>query len=464
VDDPDGSEQHTVNCSVADLQLEVKASPGRSLRSSDTGRAAGLGLAAMAMNAISLVFTVVFARVLGEDGYGSLITLLSAFLILAIPGQALQVAVAREVSREAGTADSALTANVRSWAGSLAALALLLAAVGALARRPLADLLGVEVEWAAAATLPMACGWILLCLERGVLQGIGRYFAVGASLVGEALARLAFALAFVGAGLGATGAFLGTGAAVLAVAAVLALLIRQRLARAGHEVGVRRPLGGLVRESLVAVVALGLFALLQNVDVIVVRNLADERTASDYAAVSVAAKALIWVAIGLGLFLLPEAARRAKQGLDGRPVLIRTIALVGAAGAAATLIFAFFGQLVLRLAFGEDLAQGAPALPWLTVAMTALAVVYLCVQFLLALERRAFLAVLAIAGLVEPVALAVVGADLTDVALTVLGVDFVLVAGVGVAALQAGSARPSPQGPGRGLIDPDPVTTAHEPR
>ncbi len=31
MDDPDGSEQHTVNCSVADLQPEVKAPPGRSL-------------------------------------------------------------------------------------------------------------------------------------------------------------------------------------------------------------------------------------------------------------------------------------------------------------------------------------------------------------------------------------------------------------------------------------------------
>ncbi|MDQ3647512.1 MAG: hypothetical protein M3433_02805, partial [Actinomycetota bacterium] len=173
-----------------------------SLTSSDTGRAAGLGLAAMAMNAISLVFTVVFARLLGEDGYGSLITLLSAFLILAIPGQALQVAVAREVSREADARDSALAANVRSWARSLTGLALLLATVATLARRPLADVLGVDVEWGAAATLPMACGWILLCLERGVLQGIGSYFAVGASLVGEALARLAFALAFVGVGLG----------------------------------------------------------------------------------------------------------------------------------------------------------------------------------------------------------------------------------------------------------------------
>ncbi len=412
-----------------------------SLTSSDTGRAAGLGLAAMAMNAISLVFTVVFARLLGEDGYGSLITLLSAFLILAIPGQALQVAVAREVSREADARDSALAANVRSWARSLTGLALLLATVATLARRPLADVLGVDVEWGAAATLPMACGWILLCLERGVLQGIGSYFAVGASLVGEALARLAFALAFVGVGLGPTGAFLGTGASVLAAAAVLAVLIRHGLGRGGGGGRARRPLRRLVREALVPLVALGLFALLQNVDVIVVRNLADERTASDYAAVSVAAKAVIWVALGLGLFLLPEAARRAQRGLNGVPVLLRTLALMGAVGAAATVVFGLLGSLVLRLAFGGELAQGAPALPWLTLAMTALAVVYLCVQFLLALERRAFLTLLAAAALVEPAALAAVGADLTEVALTVLGVDAVLVAGVAVWALRAGSTR-----------------------
>lgn len=413
----------------------------RSLTSSDTGRAAGLGLAAMTTNVVSLVFTVVFARVLGEDGYGSLITLLSAFLILAIPGQALQVAVAREVSREADAPDSALAANVRSWAGTLAALALLLTAVATLARRPLADLLGVDVEWGAAAIPPIACAWMLLCLERGVLQGIGSYFAVGASLMGEALARLAFALAFVGAGLGATGAFLGTGASVLAVAAVLAVLIRQRLTGGGADGKARRPLGRLVREALVPLVALGLFALLQNLDVIVVRNLADERTASDYAAVSVAAKALIWVAIGLGLFLLPEAARRAKQGLDGVPVLLRTLALISATGAAVTVVFGFAGHLVLRLAFGDDLAQGAPALPWLTLAMTALAAVYLCVQFLLALECRAFLVLLALAALVEPVALSVVGADLTGVALTVLGVEAVLVACVMVWTLRAGSRR-----------------------
>ena len=52
----------------------------------------------IAANVVALVFTVVFARVLGATDYGSLATLMSAFIILMVPGSALQVAVAREVS------------------------------------------------------------------------------------------------------------------------------------------------------------------------------------------------------------------------------------------------------------------------------------------------------------------------------------------------------------------------------
>ena len=42
------------------------------LAGSDTGRAAGLAAALMANNFIALIFTIVFARLLGDDGYGSL--------------------------------------------------------------------------------------------------------------------------------------------------------------------------------------------------------------------------------------------------------------------------------------------------------------------------------------------------------------------------------------------------------
>ena len=52
----------------------------------------------MAANVIALVFTVAFARMLGASGYGTLAALVSTFLILQVPGSALQITVAREVS------------------------------------------------------------------------------------------------------------------------------------------------------------------------------------------------------------------------------------------------------------------------------------------------------------------------------------------------------------------------------
>ena len=438
---------------MARLQRAVATRP--SVASSDTGRAVGLGLLAMAANGVSLVFTIVFARVLGSEGYGSLIALTAAFLIIAIPGQALQVAVARDVSRQVDGHDPALAANVRRWARTLAGVTLAVGVVAALLREPLADLIGVDLEWAAAATLPMGCVWLLLCIERGVFQGIGSYGWAGGSLVFETLGRFVFAFLLVAVGLDATGAFLGQGASVLAVSLLLFVPLNRRLTRLGAaDAPAWRPLGDLLRGAAVPLVALGLFALLQNIDVIVVRNLAGDEVASDYAAISVAAKALVWIAIGMGLFVLPEAARRTARGEDGRPVLLRALAVAGAMGVGLTALFALIGRPILEIAFGESLADGAGALPLLTLAMGLLAMVYLTVQFLLALSRAAFLALLAAAAAVELVALAAIGPDLVGVALGVLGVEAALTLGVIVAAIRAGRpGRSTAASDGGGLFD-----------
>ena len=68
------------------------------LSRSATLKAVGMAAATMANNALAVVFTVLFARLLGAEDYGSLAALVSTFVILAVPGSALQVAVAREVA------------------------------------------------------------------------------------------------------------------------------------------------------------------------------------------------------------------------------------------------------------------------------------------------------------------------------------------------------------------------------
>ena len=412
----------------------------RGLARTDTGRAAGLALSVISGNVIALAFTIVFARLLGASDYGSLAALLSAFIILMVPGSALQIAVAREVSASVAAGDGRAGAGVRRWLGHLL-IATAIVGLAAIPLRPvLAAILNVEQEWAAAAVPLTAMLWMLVSVERGALQGLQRYKTVAWSIVGEAGARLGFALMLVAIGLDVTGAFLGS---VLSLAALAVILARPlfRLVPRGEGTRLRDLLAG----AWAPVIGLMLLFALQEVHVIVVKHEADGDTAGSYAVAAVAAKAIIWVAIGLGMYLLPEAARRVLGGEDGRPILLRTLALIAAVAVPMVLLYAVAAEPLLAAVFGDDLTQAAGALPWLGLAMALLACAYLAVQYLLAIGRIGFIWVLAPAAAVEVLLLLTVGADLTDIALVLFGLQFVCAGLVLALSLRSPSPRiPAP--------------------
>jgi O-antigen/teichoic acid export membrane protein len=135
--------------------------------------------------------------------------------------------------------------------------------------------------------------------------------------------------------------------------------------------------------------------------VIMVKRQIGGDAAGAYAAAAVAAKAVVWVAIGIGLYLLPEATRAARHGLDPRPVLVRALAVVGAVAVPMLVVYALFPETVLRLAFGPETVVASDALFVLGCAMTLLAIGYLAVQYSLALGRLAFLPALGVVAVAE---------------------------------------------------------------
>ena len=392
--------------------------PSGSLGDPETGKAIGLAAATMAANLVAVVFTVVFTRILGAGGYGSLAALLNATVILFVPGAALQVAAAREATLGRLGRDGELAGTLARWSrhilGGLAAIAVISVA----ARRPLADVMNLDQAWAAAAVPVTGVMWLLLCLQRGLLQSARAYREVGLSVLFEALGRLVLAIALVSAGLDVTGAFLGTLASVALTASALAWLLRHRLGPPDRH-SRPHPLPALARGAALPIAALTLVAALQNVDVIMAKHVLAASVAGVYAASTVAAKAVVWIAVGLGFWVLPEATRRRAAGRDPRGVLLRALAVIAVLAAGALAIFAAVPQLLLRTAFGADYESGAGVLLQLGAAYALFAVSYLCVQFLLGLHRRAFALLLALMAVAEPLLLLDAG-DLAAFARTVL--------------------------------------------
>lgn len=400
--------------------------------------AAGLALAALAANVLGLLFTVVLARVLGPVDYGALAALVSAFLIVSIAGSALQITVAREVSVEFEQHDPELGQHVRGWVARLLAFTAVTVVIGVVLRDPISELIGVEDDpWAASVVLATGAAWLLLSVLRGALQGFRRFQPVALSIIGEAALRLVIAVVLVTAGLGVTGGFLGSLGAILAMAAILLFSLREALRDARSEgrpsmrdqgVGSDYGLLALVRRTWPALLALTMIAILQNSDVIMVKRAADETVAGAYAADAVAAKVIIWIAIGLGFYVVPESARLGA-GREARRVLMRTLALIGVAGGAMVAIYAVAGETMIRLAFGPEYAGEASSLPILGLAMVMLSLTYLMCQFLLALEKVVFLAILALGVAVQLTVLPIVAESPYDTATAMLAIQ----AGVAIA-------------------------------
>jgi O-antigen/teichoic acid export membrane protein len=197
-----------------------------------------------------------------------------------------------------------------------------------------------------------------------------------------------------------------------------------------HIAGATTPIAGLV-----------VVALLQNVDIIAGKHRFSTDVASSYGATAVAAKVLVWVAMGAGFYLVPETSRRHAAGEDTRRVLVNAIGIVLVCALPVLAIFAFGGRQLLKAAFGADRLLAVDALLPLGVAFTLLALTYLAIQYLLALRRTAFLLPLGAIALAEPVLLVTAAPDNPDgFAIVVLALQAL----AAVVALALAFARPAP--------------------
>ncbi|MGZ4249199.1 MAG: lipopolysaccharide biosynthesis protein [Solirubrobacteraceae bacterium] len=434
--------------------LKLRYEPQLSgLRDSDTAKAAGLALAMIANNVIALGSTVVFARLLSD--YGSRAALISYFLILSVAGQAMQVATAREGVLGHLGVGAGLIATLKRWMKGLLVFTAALTVVSVLLREPIAAAVGVKHDqWGAAIGIPAGCMWLGLSILRGALQGVGDYKSVGLSLVGEQGVRLISGAALAAAGLGVTGAYLGTPISFIAMGVYCTVQLRryeERSAAAG-EVPAGAPAQAVfglwthVKRAWAPIAGLIVIAVLQNIDIIAAKHRFNgtKDLASSYAATAVAAKVLIWVAIGAGFYLVPEVSRRRAAGEDTRPVLWVALGIVAVCAVPVLLIFGFGATPLLRAAFGSDRLLAADSLLILGIAFAALAATYLAIQYMLALKRTWFLIAIGVVAVAEPILLLQASREpkgFATVVLAVQAVGAVLVFGL---ALRRDRHRPEP--------------------
>jgi O-antigen/teichoic acid export membrane protein len=322
--------------------------------------------------------------------------------------------------------------------------------------------------WAAALGLPAAGLWLELSVLRGVLQGVGDYKGVGLSLIGEQGCRLVSGAILAAAGLGVTGAYLGTPLSFIAMGVYCVHRLRQHvreiegepLAAVSKAPSAPLSLWEHVRRAWAPIAGLIVIAVLQNIDIIAAKHRFTTHTASSYGAVAVAAKVLIWVAMGAGFYLVPEVSRRRAHGEDPRPILVRALGIVAVCAVPVLLIFGGASHLLIKAAFGASKTTASNSLLLLGLAFSVLACTYLAIQYMLALRRTWFLLLLAAVAIAEPILLLNASHEPQSFAAVVLAIQAVGAVVAFACALWPDRARAVPPGPPERVAEervPEPV-------
>ena len=449
----------------AELLLDPEAHAGVASMRAGLLQAGPLAIAGVVANGASVVLTVALARLLSPHSYGVLNQLTGLYLILAMPGSAVVVAVVRRVTvwHEDGTGHL-----VRRWAGRVhrqgTMLVLAWVVVVFVSRHGVAVLLNQQSGIGIAAILAAAAFFVLLSLDRGLLQAHRSYTPLAVNLVVEIGVRIGAVLVLVAAGFGPSGAAVGVLIGEVAAAGHARwAAVRawsggtERPARPAGWVAALRPdpiLGGAasarrqVAVDLVAAsVSLSMVAVLQNVDVLVVGR--DNPTHSGaYAAVSVTSKALVFGAIVLGGYLLPEAAIRWRQGGHALRQLAVVLVLLAIPSVLLFGVALLAPQALLEVVFHHAYTAASNALAPLVLAMILLSVSVVLTMYLLAVGRRWVAAVLVGGALALTGAVVVVQGAPRATALVDLGVQASVLAVILVGFAAVHRVRLGTRGPG----------------
>ena len=353
------------------------------------------------LNASNYAFHVVVSRLLGPSDYGALAALLAVVLVVSVPFAVLQTALANKTAtlRSHGrdqdvptlAADALKTVLPFAWAaGGLVLL------VGA----PLFSVF-LHVGIVPAMLLaPYVVASVPLSVAYGVLQGQLRFGALAALILAGVALRFAIGVTLVSAGLGVSGALLGT---VLAVALAVPLAIHLlRIDRAARR-GAKRILGALRADVGVALSGLLAFWILAEIDIALARHYLRAEEAGYYSSAGLIARAPLFVAAAVGVVAFPRfvAARTTDRSL--RRWLHVSVGATAAIGALAVGLLVLLREPLISVAFGDSFQPGASLLPVLATAMAFLAIVNVLVYFHIAVASRAYL--IAVAGIVVEICL-----------------------------------------------------------
>jgi O-antigen/teichoic acid export membrane protein len=333
------------------------------------------------------------ARMLGPAEYSIIATLLAIFLIIYIPAGAIQtIAMKYSASYSINNSESKIKFVLTYLIKWVLIFGLTATFIFLLFTKQITKFL--QIEFMAPflillASFPLV---FLLPISRGIMQGMKKFSSLSVNIVIDPSVKLVLGMLLIWFGYKSTGAMASIFFGLLMAFLFSFIPIKSILKRKTPKLKIH----GISKYSVATIVTFILFALLVNIDIVLVKHFFSEDQAGIYAAIATIAKIIFFLSSPVVGVMFPSIAQAYELGQKHYKILINSFFFVFSISLIILIFYVISPSLVIKILYGQQYTSGYYLLGLFGFAILFYSLVNVFINYFLSIKKLIFILPLAL--------------------------------------------------------------------
>ena len=338
---------------------------------------------------LGYLFQIIMGRMLSVSEYGIFSALMAMIVVIRAPMTTLSMIISRRVSTYRSEQDNGKLGYLFYWINrKLLLIAVVLIVLVVFNIKPLQNFLLIEKS----AHLYLLLIILLIAFPQAVnnayLQGLQYFKWLSVSGVLATLLKIIIAVILIYFGLGVAGALGGVIFSTFIILILTYVVLRPSLSKNNASISNTTHL--LFKSAMPVLLANVAFAVMTQIDMVLVKYYFSEQEVGIYAAASILGKAVMYLPGGIAMALFPMVAENHASGKSSAHLMFQAVGVTALLSLTGALFYYFFADSIIVLLYGNDYKEAANVLKYFGFAILPMALIMVAEHFLIAMGRVLF--------------------------------------------------------------------------
>lgn len=338
---------------------------------------------------LGYLFQIIMGRMLSVSEYGIFSALMAMIVVIGAPMTTLSMIISRRVSTYRSEQDNGKLGYLFYWINrKLLLIAVVLIVLVVFNIKPLQNFLLIEKS----AHLYLLLIILLIAFPQAVnnayLQGLQYFKWLSVSGVLATLLKIIITVILIYFGLGVAGALGGVIFSTFIILILTYVVLRPSLSKNNASISNTTHL--LFKSAMPVLLANVAFAVMTQIDMVLVKYYFSEQEVGIYAAASILGKAVMYLPGGIAMALFPIVAENHASGKSSAHLMFQAVGVTALLSLTGALFYYFFADSIIVLLYGNDYKEAANVLKYFGFAILPMALIMVAEHFLIAMGRVLF--------------------------------------------------------------------------